>query len=233
VNELIWLLIVLFILLFLFILIIFTKLTIIVNYFHHNDDDDLKLEFRIWFGLIRYKKHIPLIKIDDDSPTLVVKSKKGNDTGAKQEEELDVHQFGKNHLLANLKNTEELLHRVFKLHVIVRKFFRRVTIKQFEWHTLMGTRDAAETGVLTGAIWAIKGSIIGLISHYLRLKKMPNISVTPYFQQAIIQTRLTCMIQFRVGYAILAGLKLIKFWKGGKPHLHTSAEFSKEKTKSV
>ena len=72
-NELIWLIIALIILLFLFILIIFTKLTIFLNYYHHNDNDDLKIEFRVWFGFIRYKKNIPLIKIDDNSPSMVVK----------------------------------------------------------------------------------------------------------------------------------------------------------------
>ncbi len=46
---------------------------------------------------------------------------------------------------------------------------------------------------------------------------MPNLSVTPHFQFAILQTQLTCIFQFRIGHAILAGLKLIKFWKGGRP----------------
>jgi len=233
--KMIWLLIVLFVFLFLFILIIFTKLTILLNYFHHNDNDDLKIELRIWFGLIKYKINVPLIKIDDNSPSVVVKSNSqmGNSTAKKKESEQKETQIGQDEVLTSWKNTRELLYRVINLHVIVRKFLKKVTLKEVQWHSMIGVGDAAHTGTITGALWAIKGGIIGMISHYLKLKEMPNLTVTPHFQLAIIQTRLSCIFQFRIGYAILAGLKLIKFWKGGRPHFKTSANFSKEKTKSV
>ena len=73
-----------------------------------------------------------------------------------------------------------------------------------------------------------------MLSHFLRLKEMPELSVTPHFQMAIIQTRFTCIFQFRIGNAILAGLKLIKFWKGGSPKFQNEyCHYSKEKTKTV
>jgi hypothetical protein len=219
--------------LLLFILIIFTKLTIRVNYFHYNDNDDLKLELRIWFGLIRYKKHIPLIKIDDNSPSIIVKSASPKQQPKEKSSEKEVHQITPNKIMTSLKNTREIIKHVIDLHVVVRKFFNRVSVKELEWHTIIGVGDAAITGMVTGGIWAIKGSIIGLISRYIKLKEMPDISVTPYFQQAIIQTRFTCIFQFRIGYAILAGIKMIKFWKGGRPNLKTKTNFSKEKTNSV
>ena len=103
-------------------------------------------------------------------------------------------------------------------------------MKRFEWHTIIGLGDAAHTGMITGAIWAIKGGIIGLISHYIKLKEMPKITVTPHFQAAVIQTEFTCIFQFRIGYAILAGLKLIKFWKGGRPNFKKkTANFQRKK----
>ncbi|WP_235749778.1 DUF2953 domain-containing protein [Neobacillus bataviensis] len=228
-NKLFWLWLSLSILLFLFILIIFTKITILLNYYHHNDNDDLKVEFKIWFGLIKYKLNVPLIKIDDNSPSLVVKSHSHMGDSAAENPENTVNQITQNDVVSSFEKTKELLERVIDLHVIVRKFFKRVTIKNFEWQTLMGVGDAAHTGMLTGAIWAIKGSIVSILSHYFRLKEMPHLSVTPHFQAAVIQTQLTCMFQFRIGYAILAGLKMIKFWKGGKPR----SNFKNEKTKSV
>jgi hypothetical protein len=233
--KLFWLLLSLSILLFLFLLIIFTKLTILVNYYHHNDNDDLKVEFRVWFGLIKYKINVPLIKIDDDSPSIVVKSHShmGGGPAKDANPEHKVTQVTKKDVLTNLKNAQELLHRVFNLHAIVRKFFQKVTIKKIEWQSLIGVGDAAYTGMAAGALWAIKGGITGLLSHYLKLKASPQISITPHFQAAIIQTRLTCIFQFRIGHAILAGLKLIKFWKGGKPHFKSKTDFSNEKMKSI
>ncbi|MCM3725409.1 DUF2953 domain-containing protein [Neobacillus cucumis] len=228
-----WLLLTLLIILVLFLFIIFTKLTIYIYYSHFNDNDDLKIELRVWFGLIRYRIKVPVIKVDDDSPSIVVKSKSHFGDTADEDTETDVNQLNQDDFLSKLQSVKYMLHKVFGMNVIVKKFLQKVTIKNFEWQTLMGVGDAAYTGMMTGALWAIKGGIIGLLSHYMRLKEMPQLTVTPHFQAAVIHTRLTCMFQFRIGHAILAGLKLIKFWKGGKPRLKGKSDFQEEKTKSV
>ncbi|PLS06663.1 DUF2953 domain-containing protein [Neobacillus cucumis] len=217
-----WLFLALLIILFLFLLIIFTKLTIYIFYSHLNDDDDLKIELRVFFGLIKYKIKMPLIKVDDDSPSIVVESKSHMGETPGENSESSVSQFTKDDFLTKLQNSKEIIHKVIGLNIIVKKFLQKVTIKNFEWQTLIGVGDAAHTGMMTGALWAVKGGIVGLLSHYMRLKEMPYLSVNPHFQAVVIHTRISCMFQFRIGYAILAGLKLIKFWKGGKPHLKSS-----------
>ena len=229
----VWVLIIVSILMLLFVLLIFSKLTILLNYYHFNDNDDLKVEFRLWFGLIKYKIDVPLIKIDDNSPSIIVKRKKKKGNEKTKKDNVSVNEIDKSDVMTSFNNTKELLEHVFKLHLIVRKFFKKVSIKKLEWHTMVGVGDAALTGTITGGLWAIKGSIIGLLSHYLAMKQIPELSVTPHFQAAVIQTRFTGIFQFRIGHAILAGLKLIKFWKGGKPHLKSKAKYENEKTNSV
>ena len=228
-----WLFLVLLIISFFLLLIIFTKLTIYIYYSHLNDNDDLKIQLRVFFGLIKYNIKIPLIKLDDDSPSVVVKSTSYMGESAGENNDAHVQQVTKDDFLTKLQNSSDLLHKVFGMNIIVKKFLQKVTIKNFEWHTLIGVGDAAHTGVMTGALWSIKGGVIGVLSHYMRLKKMPQLSVTPHFQASVIHTKLTCMFQFRIGHAILAGLKLIKFWKGGKPRQNSSKDFQDEKTKSV
>jgi hypothetical protein len=220
VSKLKWLIFALIILLILLVIILWTKLTIILDIYHGNDNDHIKLEFKIWFGIIKYKKEIPLIKIDEDSPTIVIKGKSKMGQGEKDVKE-DVNQISKKDLLSSLRDAKRLLKHVVKLHKIVREFLLKVSVKQMEWHTVMGVGDAAYTGMFTGAIWAIKGSMVGIISQYMKLKEMPKMTVTPAFQHAISQTRFKCMFQFRIGQAMLAGLKLIKFWKGGRPNFET------------
>lgn len=220
-------------LLLLFLFFIFSKLTIIVNYQHHNDDDDLRIVFSIWFGLIKYKINVPLIKIDENSPSIVVKSHSHMGAKTTENPEHNVKQITKKDVMTKFRNAKVLLEKVIHLHVIVRKFLRKVSIKKLEWHTFIGLGDAAYTGMAAGGLWTIKGGIIGLLSHYLNLQAMPQLSITPHFQAAVIQTRLTCIFRFRIGHAILAGLKLIKFWKGGKPNFENKTNFSTEKTKSI
>lgn len=227
-----WLFLILLVGLLLLLVILFTKLTIIVKYFHHHDDDDLKIELRAWFGLIKYKVNIPLIKVDDDSPSIVFKGK--TEMGSqKSESSQKVGKVTPQKLLTSIKNFKEILEHVIQFHTVVRKFFRKISIKQFHWSSSIGLGDAALTGVFTGAFWSIKGSMIGLLSHYFRLKTPPELAVIPYFQQMILHTEITCIFQFRIGYAIGAGMKLVKFWKGGRPHLDKNPIMSDENAKTL
>jgi hypothetical protein len=217
VNELKWLVFILIILLFLFILIIFSKITIYLNYYHHKDDDNLKVEMRLWFGLIRIKKQIPLIKVDDNSPSVILKeSEKSNEETENNEK---IKQITPQKLINSLKNFREILEHVFQLNSIVKNFLKKVTIQRFEWQSAIGVGDAVYTGVAAGALWSVKGAIIGVLSNYLRMKEMPKIMVQPNFQQMVTSTDLLCMFQFRIGHAMLAGLKIVKWWKGSLPHL--------------
>ncbi len=213
---------------------ILTKVKILLYYYHNNDNDHLKIEFKAWFGLIKYKKEIPLIKIDDNSPTIVTKgAKTAGPLGGEKEQE--AKQYSAEDLLNSLQDTKELLTHVVSLHRIVRKFLNTISIKEFSWHTMVGVGDAAYTGMLTGAFWALKGSVIGLISHYMKLKEAPTITITPQFQFAVSQTVISCIFQFRIGHAMVAGIKLIKYWKGGMAAFKTKplSALSNDKTKTV
>ncbi|MCQ6274396.1 DUF2953 domain-containing protein [Bacillus sp. V3B] len=192
-----------------------TKVKVGINYFHAQDNDSLKIEFRALFGLIKYKLDVPLVKVDDNSPTIVVEEE--IQKGEKETTQKGTKQFSAEDFLNSFKDMKTLLEHVVSFHQIVRHFCHKVNITQVEWQTVMGTGDAALTGMLTGAVWTIKGSIIGIISHYFRMKNSPHLSVQPHFQLAVTQTSFKCMLQFRIGHAMVAGIKLVKFWKGGWP----------------
>ncbi|MGP7818440.1 DUF2953 domain-containing protein [Niallia sp. 01092] len=202
------------IILFLLILLFLMKLTVNVQYYHAKDNDDLSIEIRVLFGLIKYKKKIPLIKIDNNSPTMVVKEETEiNDS----EDNKKIKQFSAEDLLNILSNTKELLQHVTNFNRIMRYFFSKVTVKNIEWHTIVGLGDAAQTGTIAGALWGVKGAIIGILSHHMKMKNIPKITINPQFQLRQSETLFKCMFQFRLGNAIVAGIKIVKFWKGGFP----------------
>lgn len=229
-----WLLLILIILLLLFLLILFLKLKVFIHFYHGQDDDHLRIKFKALFGLIQYKLEIPVIQIDDDTPTVVVKTKK--EPGAKEQvKDEETSKFTPKEILNCFKDFEVFIQHVVGLHTIIRKFLKKVTIKDIKWDSVIGVGNAAYTGMISGAFWAAKGSLIGVLSAYMRMRNLPQITVTPHFQMAISQTSFTCMIQFRIGHAMLAGIKLIKFWKGGRPNFKTKplSALSNEKSKSV
>ena len=67
------------------------------------------------------------------------------------------------------------------------------------------------------------------------MQNSPNLSVHPHFQLAVTQTSFKCMLQFRIGHAMVAGIKLVKFWKGGWPQFKSKplSHLSQERSKPV
>ncbi|MFS0822402.1 DUF2953 domain-containing protein [Bacillus sp. 1P02SD] len=210
-----WLLFISLFLVLLIILIMITRLTIFIEANHSQDDDHIKIRFSIWFGLIRYTINVPMVAVDNESPSIVFKKeKKGNiaTDEKKKKEKFSVH-----NLMDNLHDTKVILQRVIDLVPILKNFLKKIAVSKFEWHSHIGVGDAAHTGIITGLGWSIKGTIVGVMSHYLDLKTPPDYSITPSFQVAVSETRLRCMIHFRIGYAMVAGIKALKRWRGGLP----------------
>lgn len=219
----IWaLLIVMALILLILFLLIITKLTVTLSLYHGNDNDHFKVKLRAWFGLIKYTIDIPLVKLDDDGPNVVFEEekKKGNESNPSNKK-VSKKKITPNDFIDSLNDTKEIIIHVQSLHRIIRSFLKKVKLDHVQWKTLFGTGDAASTGTLTGTIWGMKGSIIGILSGYMRLQSMPVIEVTPTFQHAVIQTQFSCIIQFRIGNAILVGFKILRYWRGGMAKFKT------------
>ncbi|WP_456277995.1 DUF2953 domain-containing protein [Bacillus sp. AK128] len=221
----IWLFIGFTVLIF-FTILFLSTLHIKINYQHAQDNDQLSIMLRLWF--IRYTIKVPLVKVDKESKSIVFKQESQTGT-PNQEHDKKQKKITPNEMLNSFENVKEILHHVVGLHRVVKAFLRTISIHKLEWHTNFGFGDAALTGMLVGAGWTIKGSIIGILSQYMLLKTNPTLSITPYFQQTFSHTKLTCMLSFRIGNAILAGLRIVKFWKGGLPSLKGGPPFLKAK----
>lgn len=228
------LLIVILVLLVLLFLVLFTNLKIIIDYYHGNDNDQLNVKFKALFGIIQYKLNVPVIKVNKESPAVVMETKTETGTGEKDTNK-DTKKYTPEELMDSIKDIKILIEHISGFYKVVRTFLRKVSVEKLQWHTTVGVGDAAYTGMVAGALWTAKGGLIGLIGSLMRLKEMPEITVVPSFQMAITQTSLKCMLTFRIGNAILAGIKLFKLWKGGKAHFRTKpfSVFSKEKTKTI
>ncbi|WP_234987224.1 DUF2953 domain-containing protein [Bacillus sinesaloumensis] len=209
-----WLFFILLFLVLFFLLIMITKLTILIEANHSQDDDRIKVRFSIWFGLIRYTIKIPMVAVDKETPSIVYNKEQPD---LPKNEKKKKKKFSIKNVVANIQDTNEILHRVVDMIPILKSFLKKISISKFEWHSHIGVGDAAQTGIITGLGWSIKGVITGMMSNYLTLKTHPDYSITPSFQVPISETRLKCMIHFRIGHAMMAGIKAIRRWRGGMP----------------
>lgn len=208
-----WLIGIALALIILIVMIMITKLHITLHYSHERGIDSLKITFRVW-RFLTYTYDTPFISLDQESPSIVVKQEKKAPIGQSKKKRSKITI---DDILARMRNTHKLLGKIEGTHKIIKRFLRRVKVTKFKWHTQFGLGDAALTGTASGAIWMLKGNIIGLIGHYTDLKTTPDLFIQPLFQVTHTQVQLSCMISFRIGYAMRAGFQIVKFWKGRQP----------------
>ena len=202
------------------------KLRIKVDILHNEENNHIKIKMMVLFGLISYTYKVPLIKVDEENLSLVVKSETlagssaEKTTTSEQKTRITPHD-----VMEKIRQAKEFLEHVVYLRGIVKKFVNHITIHRLEWSSSFGLGDAAQTGMATGTLWALKGGIVGILAHYMRLKSKPVIAITPFFLENVVRTKVICIFSFRIGYAILGGLRVVKYWKstkGGKQHVRTS-----------
>ncbi|MFC4321089.1 DUF2953 domain-containing protein [Litchfieldia salsa] len=215
-----WVFIIFLVIIAILFLIIISKLTVLIQINHSPKSQDVRIKLSTWLGLIRYTIHIPLMKLDDDSASVVVKHEEKSNL-KKENAKNKSEKFSPDEIIRAIKDSEKIIEHVANLHRIIKKFFKKVTISKLEWHSVFGIGDAAHTGIFVGLGWSVKGCLLGVISQYMRLKGQPHITITPLFQQLNSETKFECMFHFRVGNAMLAGIRLVKYWKGGLPKFKT------------
>ncbi|WP_042345343.1 DUF2953 domain-containing protein [Bacillus massiliigorillae] len=213
--------IVLFIILILIVLLIcilLSKITIRVHYYHGNDNDQLKVIIKALFGIVSKKIDVPVIKVQKDSTSVVIKERTESNTNKEKEKK----RINIEDIMNSFHDTREMIQHVKDAYPILKKFFKKVGVHQFQWQSAIGTKDAALTAKITGVIWGIKGIVQACVYKYLSVQCQPSYQVTPYFNRGLSATEFRCILSVRIGYAILTAFKLIRHWRGGKLHLKSS-----------
>ncbi|MBD1380126.1 DUF2953 domain-containing protein [Metabacillus arenae] len=217
-----WIIGIVIILLLMFLILFITKITITIDLNHSGDDDHYKIKFQAWYGILRYTINIPFVKIDDQQPNLMVKEETGLGAKGEKSPKKKDNKITPDDIIASIKDVREITEHIIGLNKITRKFLKHVKVIKFEWHSLLGVGDAALTGMVVGTAWTLKGMVVGLVSSYMNLKTMPVMMIEPDFYHLRSKTTLQCIISFRFGNAMLAGLRFVKYWKGGRPWFKNS-----------
>lgn len=95
---------------------------------------------------------------------------------------------------------------------IGRRFLRHVSVEKWETATVFGTGEAHVTGWLAGWLWSLQTQAQTLLLRTMKLRKPPRITIRPDFQRQRWFWRLDCITSFRLGHAIIAGIRLFSYW---------------------
>ncbi|MED1561494.1 hypothetical protein AJ85_04290 [Alkalihalobacillus alcalophilus ATCC 27647 = CGMCC 1.3604] len=194
--------------LFLFGMLIFlAKITIDCHYQHQIDDDLLTVQVKLW-AIHIYTFSSPVIKVDPKTLSVTLEEKNESPLGTTDKKQ----RFTINWLKKEIKKSQRFLQQVTGFYKIVQRFMKKVKVKKLEWHSQVGVDDAVLTAQLAGALWTLKGVVIGFVSNFFTLVHYPRIQVDPIYQGMMTKTNFSCMFSFRIGQAIIAGLLIVKHW---------------------
>lgn len=94
---------------------------------------------------------------------------------------------------------------VQRVYHIVRPALR--TIERLEWRTEVGAGDAAATGLLAGAFWALKGTVVGFLLRDHRFLEPPKLWVAPFYRDVRLALEIRCIFRLRLGDIIRAAMR--------------------------
>ncbi|HLS91271.1 MAG TPA: DUF2953 domain-containing protein [Limnochordia bacterium] len=94
---------------------------------------------------------------------------------------------------------------VQRVYHIVRPALR--TIERLEWRTEVGAGDAAATGLLAGAFWALKGAVVGFLLRDHRFLEPPKLWVAPFYRDVRLALEIRCIFRLRLGDIIRAAMR--------------------------
>ncbi|MEW6245008.1 MAG: DUF2953 domain-containing protein [Bacillota bacterium] len=101
-------------------------------------------------------------------------------------------------LLENLNKVAEMLERLGDL-------LSTLTVSEIEWWTRLGTDDPAQTAILTGVAWGIKGAVVAFLRQHINMpQEALSFHIYPMFSKTELSTRFRCTLLARFGQIVLA-----------------------------
>lgn len=97
----------------------------------------------------------------------------------------------------------------------IKSLWKLIRIEKIVWNTKLGANDACLTGIITGILYTFKYSIIGALVNNKEVNYIQT-KVEPCFNSYVFQMDFNCIIRCKLVYIIIAGIKGLKFVKGGE-----------------
>jgi len=202
------LLITIIVLIFLFMLLLLTKIRVQIHYLRQEENDELALSFSIWRGLIRFRLELPVIKFLAGRflrPAVKIKAELEGKNGRPLAEKKEVLP------LPSIQKLLLLTRQIRRYRPAVTYLLNRVLIRRFYWRSVIGLANPAQTAVVFGLLWGLKGLFLSAAyPHFAPGRPKPEIIIIPSFQKPLISTTLDCIFEVRAGHILVTGILILR-----------------------
>lgn len=173
-------------------------------------DDRVEFDIKALFGLVKFHYELPKVVFENIKQGIMVKLEESGIAPFRKDKDQE-EQINKEWISVWLENIRKALRATRGFNKWMKDTLSHVQIMRLDWSTDFSLGDAANTAVAAGALWGIKGSIIGWLSQQVRMKKAPRLFVVPVFQDELcFSTEAVFTGKLSVGYACYAGLLLLR-----------------------
>lgn len=205
----IWLGSILVLLLLVLTLILLSKITFHIKLKKENKDETILIDVTLLFGLLTYHYRIPALGLNKLQDGLWVENN-SSDNFFKTHTSAGEQEIDKEKVNLWADQFRDMIRATRGLKKWLNTTLRRVTLISMEWSTNVALTDAAHTATLTGALWALKTTLIGWLSYHISLRQRPKLFVVPVFGGSpLFSTELNCTAEIRLGNAVYAGMVLV------------------------
>jgi hypothetical protein len=201
-----------------FVIIWFTSVRIQIVYKREAENDRLEIEVSAYKRLLRYRFTVNLLQIQSLSKGVKVSQKPDVGKASKWITPHTVYQWQ--------QKFRRLLRNVHDLRQILREVLKSVHGEVLEWRTHIGLGEASATGAVVGAVWTVKSAIVALLAQYISLYARPKLDVWPDFQREMLEIYFLCILRLRVGYAIIAVIRIaVHYLQKGRERVWENIRF--------
>lgn len=197
-----------------------SKLVIYIDlrYYRNESDDFIAVNVYLSKKVILYSMKVPVVDLIKNDELLWLSSEiKTIDGTAKAETNIEREQRFINNTIKMYFFHPRRLWRAFKSVKFYAKLYRRIvcrlvnslTCERLNWKTTFGSDDAAVTGLMAGALWTAKGTLVTILRRRFSFIAPPEISVIPVFGQNHFQVDFQCIFSLRLGKIISATTILV------------------------
>jgi len=160
------------------------------------------IALRVFRGILRFRINLSIEKPNEDFYSLILR---------KTDSKLDKK--------TSLKEVFKLFNSNYKFFVqnidIIKYILSKIKVSNISLNLEIGTGDAAETAIISGAVIFIFSAIQSYVINRYSSKPQP-IRILPYFETKVFNMDLNCIIHLRIGHIIIAGIRIIgRIIKGG------------------
>lgn len=215
--------IILILILLILIILRFGKIRFMIDINVQQEGDDLVAKLNFTFFKYRFK--LPYVEIEErfsfSDFEFIGRVNERFKREVKIDEKLEEGERNKGdiaHIINFFNQVKKVFTHIEDVVVIIDK------CDDFWWVTNFGLVNQAYTGILTGMIWAVKGSVVSILQNFIRFEATPVIKVDPSFNYPQdFGMEFEGIFTFKIGDIIHMGLKILisqlkrRLKKNGRP----------------